>query len=279
MKKIYIILIVLAVLCSVVGCSQNKETPTNVISQGDSLIETVVSELETSPVSDVVKNEASEQDKKEEDSAVNNTVTQKTQNSVKSESKEEVMSFDTDDLQTEEDIIQEEVKFASEAELINWLKNQENPENQFSVDALATMQRENTITYLKPKVSEDSSLVELVEIGIDSASIHYCYRFLGEDTYSLTVFNCLTDFDNEVYIRYQERVSNGKENYYYTEVNEIEYYYMRNEKEDATVIRWMQGDIPQVALLYGHFEQIDEILPLLELQQVTVQTNNDHVTQ
>lgn len=280
MEKIYVVILVLTILFSVVGCSQSNETPTDMISKGESLVETGVSELETSPVSDVVKNEVTEQDEKEESSAAKNTVSQKNKNSMVSHIEEDAMSSVVENLQTEEDIVvPEDPKFANLAEFEKWLKNQKNTENHFSADALTTMQQGNTLVYLKPNVlSENTSLV-FSRIKASADYLFYFYQFADStDEFRVTVSLGGEDLQ-ELYDLLKKNATEGKKDYYCTERNGITYYYKKQDLADGTVFSWEQYGKTHAAKIAGHFEQIDEILPLLELQQVTVQTNNDHVTQ
>ena len=56
--------------------------------------------------------------------------------------------------------------------------------------------------------------------------------------------------------------------------NNLDFYYQYDITPNYTNVVWKQYNLYQMATLNGHFDRIEEIIPLLYLQQVKVSNNN-----
>ncbi len=270
MKKLLLILVSLALVLSFAGCSQGEETPTDVSSVAD--VQTAAPQSqEAGEIKVDTTVEASVESKPQKTESV----------AVSGESEKTVVSTPVSNDKNEQEnmIVEEDLEFSTEAQLKNWFKNQTQVENAVSAEALQTMQQGNTITYLRPGISSSNELVSLDKIIVELSTINYHYRFGEAETSELFIAAHTIDFDQAFYNGFETNLNKGKENYFRTTVNGIEYLYMRNVSSDSAVFVWKQNDVVHSALLYGHYDQINEILPLLKLETVTVQTQDDLVTQ
>ncbi len=105
-----------------------------------------------------------------------------------------------------------------------------------------------------------------------------CYRFVSDNQISLEIASCDTasGFD-ETYEKNKKRYSDNMNGYYAMMDDGITYYYTKGP--NFTSILWRQFGRTHYAFVYQNRDKLEEIIPLLKLEQVTVNLNSDHVTQ
>ena len=277
MKKLLFIMVSFALVFSFLGCSNGEETPTDISSVVDLQMVEPQSQEAGEPKVEITAESLVESQIQKLESAV---VSQKENTTGSVDEGEPIVSTIVNPSTAEDEPVEENLEFTTEAQLKNWFKNGTQVANAVSPEALQIMQQGSAITYLRPAISSDNGLVTLEKITVESSSFGYRYRFLqGEPTEMLIVAHH-EDIVQPFYKEFETKLAQGKENYFRTTVNGIEYLYMRNATADAVVLVWKQNDVVQSANFDGHYDQINEILPLLKLESVTVQTGNQsHVTQ
>ena len=273
------------------ACGQAPETPTDAIV---SVVESVVNkEVAVNENSAVVS-----QDQEETQPVSSKTSTLSTSSKVSVASTPSITSSkpvvsqtpvastpakNTDGLVADAKV--EYPSFTKESALKEWLLG--NHADYFADkrgDMLSAMGNKETVVYYKPSIPANHSQFILKQINVHtpSSAMHYLYN--GNDVLSaeLTI-NVTTGstakFDSgfeEIYKDIKgvyEKTSNhyGEEvSGYCYQQNGIEFFCSYDAVQQYWWIVWKQFDLYHYSTLHGHFDQIEEIIPLLYLQQVKV---------
>ncbi len=184
------------------------------------------------------------------------------------------------------DIIVEYPTFTGESSLKNWLIG--NHSDYFADkrnDMLSTMGNKGNVTYYRPSIPTNHSLFTLsqVEVHTPSGGMNYFYNGIGEESELVVLVNnrdaTAQGFGKIEANRYAQIKSYCLENALklpegsvakHVSFSDMDFYCQYNSNRDNTTIVWQQFGLYQTATLQGHFDQIEEIIPLLYLQKVTV---------
>ncbi len=224
-----------------------------------------VSKVESKPTSKVESKPAS----KVEISPVDKT--QKTEQTV------------SDDQNSYEEIKDDVPVFKSDVEFQKWLKG-ETISFEDARKVVLNTAKENAVTYARPKISKDDNYrfnEILVEANQGFSTI--CYRYVPKvKNHSLSSVSIHAHSHDNASLRksYEDaqKDANGEKEYYqYVRHGSIDYYLEYNSVLDSFVIYWEQFGFIHTAIADHVYEQIEQILPLLELEQVTVKLNDDAV--
>lgn len=140
----------------------------------------------------------------------------------------------------------------------------------------------STTTYSSPKLGDGNKIFALSEIKAYPYGVFYNYIFANTTQKSLTIWF----YVDPAYMRfarinmedsYREIGQPDKrvyDLYGETKINEITYYYYHYPKNDSTTIYWKIDDSYYSAWYYGDYANIQEVLPLLEIEQVGYQVSN-----
>lgn len=177
----------------------------------------------------------------------------------------------------QEESADEELSFATIAEMENFFKKGiSKTENETA--ALNVLNKQNG-SYYRPITASGWQLKKIVISGVPS---YYYYDF--DDIPNNGVFGCdLIVFANGTQNKTDPNYVSfaflkGKEGSKTIVINGNEYVYCLNN-DGSYGIAWNQDGTYFGATLASHTDQIEEILPLLKIEQVSLQTNSDHVTQ
>ena len=227
-----------------------------------------------------------ETDESEDEQEVVDSVSMVESKSVdKNQKTEQTVTNDNDnDKNTHEDIKQEYPTFKSEVALQKWLKGESDSFEEDRAIVLNNAKQENVVTYARPKISKDDNYslnVTHIETnqGVSTLCYSYAPKIKSHSTSSISVFvrshevAALRESHEDA-----KKDANGEKEYYQSvRHGSIDYYYGYNPILDSFVIYWEQFGFIHSAIAEHVYEQIDQIIPLLELEQVTVKLNDDAV--
>ncbi len=183
------------------------------------------------------------------------------------------------------DIAREYPTFVSEQALQTWLQKGSGAYEKDRSDYLMQASKSNIVNYYHP--SENLiKLVSLNEIELHTPSNTYIYQYIFDDGKELTL-SLNTAKIPGFYESDESFLENKKQGYlmgqkgyqYYKEPKTGIEFYWNYADYDTTQIAWMQYGLVQFASFTGHKDILDELLPYLVLEQVTVNLNSDHVTE
>lgn len=162
-----------------------------------------------------------------------------------------------------------------------WAEDRANVMRQYTTDAITT--------YYRPSIPENHPLFTLdyVEIHTPTGQIAYYYSFVDKSIdeslsgVGLSVAVLPTSYDPYTtnYYKFLDCVNRSEEGYSLVQADGIPFICRYNKEFNSTRIYWMQNEVVHAAVIYGYHDQLDQIIPLLELEQVTVKLNNDQVVQ
>ncbi|MBR3843958.1 MAG: hypothetical protein IKM39_00450 [Clostridia bacterium] len=289
MKKNVFSLVTMIILSLLfTACGIPAESPTDVAES--KLEQTIVKtkgemQEEKEMVSSVPAVEENETGKEE------NHKDNKTESVVKGSVKEEVTTSQSVETTAQEDNDGEQGEkvsalpvFTSESALRNWLKTGAG-RNSVEANLMNGIQSRGNY-YYRPIIDEKNDLVSFRSLTVNELTWSYHYDFHDEEVSKsemsgLIINVSYTDFDNKNYEWSRQKVLAKEEGRFSKTVNGIEYFGFHNTEygNDVTVIRFKQNGIPHSASIYGHFDQLDEILPLLKVERVNFTVNDNVVTQ
>ena len=188
------------------------------------------------------------------------------------------------------DMIVEYPTFTGETSLKNWLIG--NHSDYFADkrnDMLSTMGNKGKVTYYRPSIPTNHSLFTLsqVEVHTPSSGFHYFYngKEIGNQGLMISVNHVASGTDTTRITDYMYATAKAKYNGEPTDLAEdtavycytykgIDFYYYRyltvGTNIDTVGVYWLQFNSSHMAVLQDNCDQIEEIIPLLYLQQVTV---------
>ncbi|MBR6548234.1 MAG: hypothetical protein IKT68_01695 [Clostridia bacterium] len=280
MKK-YITFILLAglLLSCFAGCNQDEVDSTNVTPTE------VTSNDLTENQPEVQENKETQQDQSavsQDSDAINDE--KPDQNEAKQEPASNSVKVNPTEIHGA-DIAREYPTFVSEQALQTWLQKGSGAYETDRSDYLMQASKSNIVNYYHP--SEDLiKLVSLNEIELHTPSNTYIYQYIFDDGKELTL-SLNTAKIPGFYESDESFLENKKQGYlmgqkgyqYYKEPKTGIEFYWNYADYDTTQIAWMQYGLVQFASFTGHKDILDELLPYLVLEQVTVNLNSDHVTQ
>ncbi len=274
MKKIISIIFVIGLIITLLGCHQQNQTvtPTDSAVQHDSVVQEKAEPVEESTKEEVVETKKPIPAPSSSSQAINNTVSieQPISQPAVNESPEE---------RPDDCYIVDNPTFVSETALVSWIKNGSGKYESERANILQNAVTNQTIIYCSP-TSSILEYVTLEQIEVVGNNLSLIYQYTFEDGNVLGIYpSRLTDTSwVDLYELRKQRYLYGEEDHGRIIANGIEYYYQFGAFE-STMISWLQYGTAHSATIYGHRDQIDTLIPLLELEQVTVDLNNDHVTQ
>ena len=317
MKKMFTLLIGMLIFSLVfTACGTSVATPTDVKDEKNAgieepLVEEEVQEPEESLVEpqqevqeeeseeslvesqqEVQEEEPEQSEEAETDVKVNqkepakteSTPTVKQEDSKKEETteKEDTTSSDSSDSEQGDWAANPRPRFKTIPELQNWMLSQDN-NDQFAEEKqelLSQMTNENQMIYYRPTLGNGNDLLRLSKVKVEGGVLYYYYRFVDE-RYSNLRFNISCYMDDSFeggYIEMQKALENKAYGYASAKIENHDVIY-RDNQTGATVFVWPQFGGYIFAKLTGknHAEKVQEVLPYLNLEKVTLRT--DLVTQ
>lgn len=283
MKYIAFLLTVVFVIVGLTGCGGNKETPTDAAgfptpSQTDSFISAPASEESKAAVQETAvssqaptEGNTSAQPKQ----ATGSKTPGVTSSAVAQENKQPVSS--KADQQTQGDIAVFLPEFKSEAALNDWLLGKSDAFSEERSQMLSTHADGSSIFYYKPAELLKETEYKVKSIEVEKGTITYIFDEVDSTDYQdfvwVVVWKEDTQYRRNTYEEHKQKWLDQDDRYYVTNINGIEYVCFRNAF-DKTVVNWIQFDRYFTAYFApGYFEQIDQVLPLLKLEKVTLRTD------
>lgn len=289
MKRFMVALAFLLALSMLAGCGEIVETPTNVNSP---VIQQQAEGEEGSDLSESAQQDKGEQFEQENVQSVENK--KEESNFSKEEKKESVVSK----LQANDSIQENKEKnnampqeyippsFDTIEGFHSWMKNG-GVEDEKREELLANAKNSLTVShtaYYQPKMRNGKEGLKLTKVDAYSSELVYRYAleknieknilniYVGilqgrMDSFSKKMeenYKLLDSSDNRVYDKYGSSTIKG-----------IVYYYYHYPANDSTTIYWKIGENTFLSYYYGNYDQIHEILPLLELEQVEYKIANN----
>ena len=282
MKYIAFLLTVIFVIAGLTGCGGNKETPTDAAgsptpSQTDSFISDQASEESKAAVQETAvssqaptEGNTSAQPKQETDSKTPGV----TSSAAPQENKQPVSS--KADQQTQGDIAVFLPEFKSEAALNDWLLGKSDAFSEERSQTLSTYSDGSSIFYYKPAELLKKTEYRFKGVEIDGGAFIYRFDEWGDIGYVSFVRFSLggeKESASEMFVKIKQKAEEKDERYCVKTVDNIEYACFHNNF-DNTFIVWQQfGQYHTATFAPGYFEQIDQVLPLLKLEKVTLRTD------
>lgn len=172
--------------------------------------------------------------------------------------------------------------FTDEGALKNWLAGK-HPDyfTNGQKDMVSVLQSQGSAVYYKPSIPTNHSLFTLsqVEVHTPSRSFDYSYNgtggeaelvvFVAHDNVKGFGYDDMYDLFKSTYEN-QEPDENAEEIGYLFQHNNVDFYGLYTPADGSCYVAWQQFGVTHFAGLHGHFDQIEEIIPLLYLQQVKV---------
>ncbi len=285
MKKMFIMLIGILVISMIfTACGAPVETPTNVES---SLAQTAES---------VVQSEEQQEDAMEENDTVSvasKTVENNDKDVVSKETQTEKEPVETASKETSKTTTSKVVdqpnenadavanptpEFTSVAALQNWMLSKDDTD-QYAQDKqalLSTMATGNQIVYYRPAIGNGNDAWQLERVSASHGVLHYYYKFV-DDAYNdlQLVISCyLDDSFKENYLEALDDLEKQVYGYASAEVNNHQVLY-RDNQFGTTNFLWQQFGGYIYASLKGenHADKVQEVLPYLNLEKVTLRTD------
>ncbi len=145
----------------------------------------------------------------------------------------------------------------------------------------------NKVIYYRPSIPSNHELFMLNQIEVHTPSGAMDYLYNGNDVLSAELgigisnsntaqfdsgFKDIYDDIKAVYENKSDIYPETVEGYCY-QYNEVDFFYAYMPTKQNSWIVWTQFGLYHYAVLHGHFDQIEEIIPLLYLQQVKLDNN------
>ncbi len=179
----------------------------------------------------------------------------------------------------------EPLSFASSGEFANWLKNGNtfvDERNEF----VAQTQANNVVTYYRPKMMTDDRYHGGFSVHQPSLSLDYTirpYDSTKELQIHVSVGMKQIDKIDDWFANAKKQYESNNGQYLYLKTpSGIEFYYSSapSKLRDTVSVYWQQFGITHTAgfnRIGNDFENLPQLIPLLELEQVTVKLNDDAV--
>ena len=172
-------------------------------------------------------------------------------------------------------------RFESEQTFRQWLINGDGnfeAERQASVAQLASGK---SLRYYTFPALLNSSLLTLEKVQLEQNATFPAYSLRWADSTSaknvMNVVAYISDdkaLGDEMLARDQEKIDAGEEGWGKKTVNGIEYYYHQDTSiTSGGSVHWKQYGLYGFALLYYYPERMDQLLPLLTIEPVTLRTD------
>ncbi len=285
MKKLLALLIGLLIFSVVfTGCGTPVETPTNVESNAEQT------------AGDIVQPEEQQEDAMEENDTVSVVSKVEENGDKQAVSKEtqtekepvETASKETSKITTSKVVDQPNEnadavanptpEFASVAALQNWILSKDDT-NQFAQDKqalLSTMANGSQIVYYRPAIGNGNDVLQLERVSASHGVLRYNYEFVDDtdDELELQISCYMDDTQKEFYEEIKEDAKNNVGGYILKKQNNIDVIYADNQ-HGATMFCWPQFGGYILAYLEGenHADKVQEVLPYLNLEKVTLRTD------
>ena len=311
MKKyiIYILLTCLLLSCFA-GCKQNEVTPTDVTPTDETQAKTIVTETDTQKENSVSQEqpEASEEQSnlqeqsvtaKKEATAKKTTVTtrkeataKKTTVTAQKEANTQSEPKSTSSVTSKvvpvkkpignvtgykSDEVVKLPTFTDEETMQNWFKGY--VPDYFTEQRNATLQQNKNqkFVYYRPtKLLEQPGELNYIEYD-QGWYVNYNYHASEYGYCTITVQACLANHYEQIFQWDKEAYAKGERERFIHDG--IDYYYYVNEKTNALSVHWQQFGYTHMATIYNYQGKPEALIPLLKLDQVTINLNSDHVTQ
>ncbi len=176
--------------------------------------------------------------------------------------------------------------FTSVAGFKSWLQSG-GIEEEKRADLLNSVKNSSTFSataYCQPKIGDGNQMFQISKIDAYPYSVIYRYSFVKNSAVTglkITTYvdaNYMTGIANimeDTYAEIDSPETRVFDKYGFATVNGITYYYYHYPANDSTTIYWQINDNTYYAVYYGDYDQINEILPMLELEQVSYKINTD----
>ena len=295
MKKLLSIVIVCILLsscftaCKIADNYTTPKTPTDVKQEtteavSDFLVEESTSDekiantVESEQESPEDRNEETfvDQETQKQESAIEDASSQISESAVLTKPKEE--SNNDDSLTSEEihgDATRDDPTFLSDETFVFWLKNGSDSFVDQRTDFLQQTVNQTFVYYRPANDLSSYGTFNLLECPVLGKRYRYYYSKNDQASIKIGV-QCNDSTFEEMYIMAKERFENNQNGYRYMVHDGIEYYYY-DAGSSMTLVYWQQFGETQFAHVYQNRDKIEEIIPLLELEQVTVKLNDDAV--
>ncbi len=291
MKRILSFLLIAGmVLCLFTACGEAPESPTDVKDASSVVSVAEKQEGVSSVVSQPIKEQEPQnnQEEKEDVSSSQPAESKIPVSSVPSETPNNSVSSQPVSQNTEGVVPLIHVEyptFTQEGALKNWILG--NHPDYFAdgqKDTVASLQNQGSTIYYRPSIPVNHSLFTLsrVKVHTPSRSFDYFYNEVGEDA-ELAVFvahDTVPGFGNDgIYdvckniYENPSSAENAEEVGFLFQHHNTDFYVAYTPADGSCFIAWKQFGFSHVAALHGHFDQIEEIIPLLYLQQVKVDSS------
>lgn len=271
------------------ACGEAPQSPTDVTATAvQQAVEENTEDLaeEVSVVSQAVEQVASKEEgeKKQQGTTKVPTTSVESQGTGSQQAKPPAQNTDT----PVADINVKYPTFTGEGSLKNWLLGK-NPE-YFADDrgeVFSTMGNQGVVTYYRPSIPANHPLFMLSQINVHTPSgvMHYLYN--GKDVLAAELVVGIANTNNGIFKSSFEDTYNEIKDVYvnsttyspevvtghYYQYKGIDFYCKYILEQQHTWIVWKQFGFAHYAVLHGRFDQIEEIIPLLYLQQVKVDNN------
>ncbi len=275
MKRLFVLLIGTLIISMVfTGCGTPVETPADIESKIDPVNSESNQDLidAISQVADSSSNVSETSHQKESSSSKE----EKIQINEKKENSSNVVEKEFSSQIVDKEYVDDEVNpssFTNENDFQCFLKNGKNFSNATNSVVINT---NNNIAYYRPSIPINNNLVQLVNIEYWGQSITYFYRFC-DDNYEHLTFEVSCYLDDSFEENYLEAVNDLEAKVYgyvSANVNNHQVLY-RDTHHGTTAFIWQQFGGYMVAFIKGdnHADKVQEVLPYLNLEKVTLRTD------
>ncbi len=296
MKKIifYVLCLVMLLGC-VVACNKQTESPTDVLLEKGSVVSKTEETLNKEGEIISVKEQAntigtatantSNAEKETDLPTSKSDIVSKAPSPSKEPTKKQTGSKATnaDNSVAQMQAPQETPLFNTESAFVNWLKAAGTEYQEEWADVMNNVSHGNQIRYFKPAftASNECTLRYVRVISKNTVEYHYDHGLNPWPDANLLIAVSIGDdtFKKEQFLQGKQEYLQGKPARYSVTVDNIAYVYYYNEDFESAVVYWEQFGKYHSANILRTPNQLDQILPLLKLEQVTVDLANDHVTQ
>lgn len=285
MKKLLVLLSVVLIFSVVfTACGTPAESPTDVESNIEQTAGDVVQPEEQKEDAEEENDTAFVASKTEENNK-KDVVSKETQTEKKpvetasKETSETTTSKVVDQLNENADAVANPTpEFTSVAALQNWMlsKNDSDQFAQDKQDLLSTMATGNQIVYYRPAIGNGNDVLRLERVKASHGVLHYYYQFV-DNTYNvleLQISCYMDDSFKENYLEALDDLEKQVYGYISAEVNNHQVLY-RDTNNGKTAFLWQQFGGYMVAFIKGenHADKVQEVLPYLNLEKVTLRTD------
>ncbi len=178
----------------------------------------------------------------------------------------------------------EQPNFVSTVAFEQWLKTGSGHFMDERSEILQKSSAEHEITYIRP-ACDMTAIGNLEQLILLKPRYYFSYQYASDQGKKVIIEQAgrLGEYFAGLLRNSAKRqFEKGNEGFYYFQNNNVDYYMEAGKFDmdnDVTVL-WTQFDLEFVGIFSGYTEQeVEQLIPLLELEQVTVDLNNDHVTQ